>query len=135
MATLDQLRSGLKARLATISGLRAYATMPPKPEAPAAAVLPRSWRYHDTFDDKMRWEFEVHIYVSPGQDLNRAQTAFDAYISPTGTNSVKAAIEADPTLGGIADYVMVIGGEAYASLVDFGGAQLLGGFVRVEVLA
>lgn len=132
--SIDELRAGLKTRLATISGLNAYATMPASPKTPAAAVIPKNARFDQDFDGDATYLFEVWVYVNPS-DLNRAQTAIDAYLAPTGSNSIRAAINADPTLGGKAHSTRVIGWEQYASLVDIAGGQLLGAAVQVEVFA
>jgi hypothetical protein len=133
VATLGQLREGLRARLATISGLRTYDEMPPKPEPPAAAVLPTGWDYGQTFDGAVTWRFDVWLYVSPA-DLTRAQQRFDEYLAPTGASSIAAAIEGDVSLGGLSGvYARVLGARAYAQLVDVAGSQLLGGSLQVEV--
>jgi hypothetical protein len=133
VATLAQIRAGLKVRIDTIAGLRAYDLMPAKPEPPAGAVLPRRWSYRRTLSGGVEWQFEVWVYVSPA-DLNRAQQRFDEYMAPTGASSIAAAIEADPTLGGLDVYASVMGADAYAQMVDMAGSQLLGGALQVEVL-
>lgn len=133
MTRLGDLRKGLKDRLETISGLKAYATMPASPASPAAAVIPRS-REIITFDGGARFRFEVWVYVNPS-DLNRAQTQIDDYLSDSGANSIEAAIEADPSLGGVAESTSVLGWAQYARLVDLAGGQLLGAQIDIEVLA
>ena len=132
-ATIADVRAGLKTRLATISGLHASATMPAKPAPPAAAPKLLRWRYHPSFEGGVVYTFLVWIYVDRQADLNRAQTALDAYLSPTGANSVIAAIEADQRLAGVVDSTTVSGGDDYGQ-VEVGGAQLLAGAVEVEVL-
>jgi len=133
VARLGDLRKGLKDRLATISGLRVYATMPASPQTPAAAVIPRAKRIQ-TFDGGCYYDFAVWLYVNP-QDLNRAQTQIDEYLSEDGPNSVAEAIEAEPTLGGVADSTSVTGWSDYAQLVDIAGGQLLGARIDLEVFA
>lgn len=133
MATLDQLRSGLKTRLATISGLRATATMPSDVNPPAAAVMPVEGLFDEDFDGNDTYQFDVHVWVSAA-DLNRAQTAIDAYLSRSGTNSIKAAIDGDPTLGGVADGTKVKGFRDYAQITDVAGRSLLTARLQVEVL-
>lgn len=133
-ATIGDVRAGLKARLATISGLHASATMPAKPAPPAAAPKLLRWRYDPSFEGGAVFTFLIWVYVDRQADLNRAQTALDAYLSPTGTNSIPAAIKADPRLGNAVDSTSVSGGEDYG-LVEIGGSNMLAGAVEVEVLA
>jgi hypothetical protein len=44
-------------------------------------------------------------------DTRGAQTALDGYLSGTGTNSLKEAIESDRTLGGEANDLRVTSGD------------------------
>lgn len=134
MARIGDLRKGLKDQVSLISGLRVYATMPASPQAPAAAVIPRS-KAVDTFgSETYLYVFSVWVYVNPS-DLNRAQTQIDEYLSNSGPNSIEAAIDADPSLGGMADSTSVTGWSEYAQLIDVAGGQLLGARIDVEVLA
>lgn len=133
MARLGELRKGLKDAVSRIEGLKSYATMPASPQFPAAAVIPRS-RALLTMDGLYQYGFAVWVYVNP-TDLNRAQTHIDEYLGHDGPNSIEAAIESDPSLGGVADSVNVTGWSDYASLVDVAGTQLLGARIDVEVIA
>ena len=45
------------------------------------------------------------------QSERTAQDALDQYMSWSGTQSLRAAIEADPTLGGVCDTLIVTGAE------------------------
>ena len=132
---LGDIRKGLKDRLSTIHALHGhvYATMPPSPLTPAAAIIPRN-RARTTFDGDVTYTFTVWVYVNPS-DMARAQTQLDEYLSGDGPNSVQAAIEDDVTLGGVAQSVSVTGWTEYATLVDSAGGQLLGQQINVEVYA
>jgi hypothetical protein len=100
MTALSDLRSGLATRLATITGLRASATIPDNPQPPVAVVVPSRIIYDTAFgrgsDD---YDFSVTIIVGRVHDRT-SQTNLDAYCASSGSASVKAAIEADRTLGG-----------------------------------
>jgi hypothetical protein len=134
-ASITALKTGLKVRFATITGLRTYATMPAKPEPPAVAILgPTNWQYDQDFDGLTAYTFEAHLFVNPA-DLTRAQTALDAYLAPTGASSLRAAVDADIALGGLAHFARVLGGNGYARLVESAGGQLLSAVVEVEVRA
>ena len=139
MATPQQLAEGLRDRLRTISGLRAYDTMAAKPEPPAACVLgpTAATEYDLTFQgDAGLWKpvFEIEVFVSAA-DLGRAQQALRAYVSPAGDKSIPAAIYGDVTLGGVADFARVLRISRTPVLVETAGGQLLSTSLAVEVTA
>ena len=139
MATVSEIKVGIKDRLATISGARPYATVQPNPSDNALCVVgPARWTYSTDFDARTRYFFEIGIYLAPS-DLSRAQTRLDAYLAPTGAASIKAAVEGGDApfvgrLGGACDYARVVGGTEYGRLVDVAGSQMLYASVEVEVL-
>lgn len=133
MTRLSDIRKGLKDRLATIEGLHPYATMVAAPQSPAAAVIPRS-KARLSFDDDAIYQFAIWVYVNP-TDLNRAQTAIDDYLSADGPKSIEAAIEADPSLGGVAQSAEITGWSEYAQLISVGDGTLLGARIDIEVMA
>jgi len=100
MATLGEIRTGLAARLATIAGLRASATLPDQINPPVAVVRPVVVNYDLNANNGLTQYTMVVTVVVSRADGRSAQNALDAYIAPTGSTSVKAAIEADRTLGG-----------------------------------
>ena len=133
-ATLDEIQAGIKHRLLTIPDLRASATETERPNLPTAYPRLVSWVYTSTFEGNVEWLFDVWVIVGIEPDLNRAQTALNAYLSPTGNKSVKCAIDKDPTLGGCASFARVVGGGDYGR-TDVGGVACLGASVRLEVSA
>lgn len=136
MASLSSLRDGIKTRLATISGLRAYDTWPDQPNVPAAIVKPLRWDYRQAIGGVNRVTFEI-IILAAGYDastIGRAQEKLDAYLDDTGSNSVKAAIEADKTLSGSASTLQVPGWTDYGVL-DANGIEYMGAKLEVEVWA
>lgn len=102
MTTLTSLRDGLARRLDTIPGLRASATIPDNPQPPIAVVIPGRIQYDTAFgrgsDD---YTFTVTLIVGR-VDARTSQANLDAYCASSGSGSVKQAVEADPTLGGVA---------------------------------
>ena len=135
MATLTELRDGLKTRLATISGLHAYAEFPDQVVTPAAIVRPLHGRFRSALSGHPQTAFEILMVVSLPR-LDKAQDALDPYLSETGAQSIFAALEADRTLGGVADDILV--GTADQDWRDYGGVTL-GGVeylsARIDVLA
>ena len=101
MASISSIRTGLATRLGTITGLRTSAFMPDNPNPPIAIVMPSSVSYDDTFKRGMQ-TYVFNVLVIVGRvDERTAQSNLDAYVSSTGTSSIKRAIEGDKTLGGV----------------------------------
>jgi hypothetical protein len=101
MASVSSIRTGLATRLGTITGLRTSAFMPDNPNPPIAVVMPSSVSYDDTFKRGMQ-TYVFNVLVIVGRvDERTAQSNLDAYVSSTGTSSIKLAIEGDKTLGGV----------------------------------
>jgi hypothetical protein len=131
-ATVSQVATGLQARLATISGLRTFSYQPEQENPPFAYPEINSIDYHRAYaggDVVMNWT----IYVIVGRYLDRtAHAALDDYLSYSGSKSVRAAIEGDPTLGGVCSTLIVRSGADITSL-DANGAQFLVIQLQVEV--
>jgi hypothetical protein len=73
------------------------------------------------------------VFVIVGRYLDRtAHASLDDYLSYSGAKSVRAAIEGDPTLGGVCSTLIVRSGADITSL-DAGGAQFLVIQMQVEV--
>lgn len=134
-ATLTAVRSGLKTRLATIIGLRCYDVVPAKPELPAAIVQGPELIDFDFTMARGADRHEIPILVIVSQASDRAaQASLDGYIAGAGAGSVKAAIEADRTLGGVAHSCRVMRARNYG-FVEVGETTYLGVQFIVEVIA
>lgn len=132
MATLSQLRQGIADRLATIDGLRSYSFQPLAARPPMAFVIPDSVDYDlDMRRGADTSTFAVTVMVALTDD-RAAQANLDKYVF--GADSVKTAIEADRTLGGIADTCRVVEMRNYGS-ITFGDQQYVGCEFVVEVIA
>ena len=108
----SQVRDGLKTRLQTITGLRAYDLIPDTVVPPCAIVGQLDF----TFDiDNARGldQAQVDVLVIVQRFSERAgQDKLDAYLAGTGSSSIKTAIEGDRTLGGTVNTLRVTGAEA-----------------------
>lgn len=135
MATISQLRAGLKTRLATISGLRAYDKWPGNVTPPGAIVMPVDGEYDQVMGDNPDtvYKFEVTLAVQLGS-YETAQDKLDEYVNPAGARSVRAAINGDRTLGGVADATWVRRFREYGTL-DINGKDYAGVIFDVEVSA
>lgn len=134
MAELAAVRDGLKARLATITGLRAHSTWPDQVNVPAAVVRPVSDPYQQTLSNVQSWRFEVILITYPAQDgVAKGQTLLDPYLAAAGAQSIRAALRGDRTLGGIVSTLDVEGWRDYGVL-DIGiGIEYIGATVDVQV--
>ena len=116
MASISNVRSGIATNLATISGLRTSAWIPDQINPPIAVVKPDSIQFDSVFQRGLdTMQFSVLCIVGR-VDERSAQATLDAYCATTGTASIKAAIESDPTLGSAVKDVRVTEMRNYTSL-------------------
>jgi len=117
MASISELRAGIKTNLATISGLRVSDFQPDNINPPVAIVFPISVNYDDTFQRGMQtYTFSVQVIVGRVSERS-GQNSIDAYCSSTGASSIKLAIESNKTLGGKAFDLRVTDMRNYGELL------------------
>jgi len=106
-ATVSAAAAGLKTQLATISGLRVYDYVPDTVAVPMATVMIDTVTYHNAFagGDPI-YSFTDMVLVARTSERT-AQSKLDAYVSWDGSASIRAAIEADKTLGGVVQTLIV----------------------------
>lgn len=105
--SISSIRSGLGANLASVSGLRVSTYIPDDISPPVAVISAPSITYDTAFRDGLHtFDFNVTVIVGRTSERN-AQGRLDDYADPTGANSVKTALESDPTLGGAAQTLRV----------------------------
>ncbi len=109
MASVAAIADGLKVRLATISGVRAYSYQPEQLNPPFAYPILNGVSYHQTMGmGSAVTQFDWSVYVVVGRWVDRvAMTNLDDFLSPTGAKSIRAALEADRTLGGACSDLVV----------------------------
>ena len=106
-ATISQVNTGLKNRLSTITGLRVYDYQPDNGYVPFVFPALTTIEYHKAMTGGMRI-FTYNITIVTGRvDERTGQDELDAYASYDGAKSVRAALEADKTLGGVVDTLIV----------------------------
>lgn len=116
MALMSELRDGLKANLATISGLRSADTIPDNPNPPIAIVVPQNIQFDNAMHHGMNtYGFSVIAIVQRAAERS-AQNLLDTYVSSTGASSIKLAVESDKTLGGKAYDVRVTDVRSYGAI-------------------
>jgi hypothetical protein len=117
------VRAGLSTALDAIAGLRTFDNVPDSLSPPAAVVEP----VEVTFDLAMQRGLDMYrayVLVIVGRMSERsASDRLDAYLAGSGASSIKAAIEADKTLGGACDSLQVT--EANPRTVTVSGVEML----------
>lgn len=117
--SLSAIRQGLADAAATL-GLRAYATMPDLltvPEAGAFVVVidpgDELVSYDADMDGGATYTLRGRVYAGRVDDT-RAQNLLDGYLAPSGSGSLKAALESDQRLGDAGvSYVQVSSASGY----------------------
>jgi len=120
--------------LETIDGLRVYPYPADAVSAPAAIVgLPEPVEFDVTLA-RGADRLTIPVWVLSARVVDRVSAETVAgYMSGTGAGSVKAAIEADPTLDGSAQSVRVTSAEPVE--VTVAAVDLLAATFQVEVIA
>ena len=134
MATVAEIREGLRANLATITGCQVSAYMLSQPTTPCLYVVPGAMDFDQAMQRGMdRWTFRVVALAGLASDIG-AQKKLDEFLARSGATSVKAAIEADRTLGGVVDHLRVIDYSDYRTYGQPGGQVHLGVEFTVDVI-
>ena len=96
----SDLQTALSASLATIPGLRVADHLPEQVAPPMAVIQLQTVTYHRAMGGGLsEWAYVVSLIAGRMGD-RAAQRQLDAWLSYGGAQSVRAAIESDPTLGG-----------------------------------
>lgn len=130
--TPSSVRDGLKTALATITGLRTYDIIPDGIAPPAAVVGLLSLDF-DMSMGRYLDHADIEVMVIVGRMSERAaQDKLDAYLAGSGSGSIKAAIEADTTLGGSVQTCRVL--SASPTTITVSGADMLCYRYQIEVI-
>lgn len=134
--SVDAIANGLKARLATISGLRAYSYQPEQLNPPFGFPVLNSVTYHRTMGmGQAISQYDWTVFVITGRWVDRvAHKRLDDFLSPTGASSIRAALEGDLTLGGVADD-LIVASSANISALEQDDAEYLQVSFSVSVYA
>jgi len=132
--SVTQIRQGLADALENVidGQVSPYALAQPTP--PGLQILPPGNTYDFTMQRGIdQWVFIVQGFVALTSDQG-TQRVLDDMCAPTGSGSVKAALELDRTLGGVVDTLQVVS-QSPGVVVDTpgGGSPMLLVEWRVEV--
>ena len=123
-ATASQVVLGLKNRLATITGLRTFSYQPSQINPPVAFPVINQVNYHRAMRGGLV-VFDCVVYVITGRYTDdRANADIDDYLAFSGAKSIRAALEGDETLGGVAQSLTVASSTDITS-VSQGDAEFL----------
>lgn len=121
--TPSGVKDGLAAALATITGLRVFDYVPDGLAPPAAVIEPLEIDYDSAMHNGLTF-YRAYVLIVVGRMSDRtAQNSLDQYVTTTGASSVKAAIEADRSLGGACQTLRVTSSRPREALVS--GVEML----------
>ena len=105
--TVNQIREAIAAVLGTIPDTQVSAWLLGSPTLPCLQVVSGEIPYDETFGrGSDMYVFKVQAMVGLVTDIG-AQKRLGQYANATGTYSVRAAIDADNTLGGVVQHAQV----------------------------
>lgn len=123
MAVVSTIRDALKTRLATVSGVHAYDTMPPEPLLPAAIVTPAPGAFLTEVTQDGCEDLDLLVLVLVKKVIDDvAQDALDGYLSE-GSSNLANALDSAATSDW--DYVVAGAARGYGEYVFGEGEQAL----------
>ena len=122
-------KDGLGTLLSNVTGLRVLDHAPDSVnEFPAAVVLFESRDAIQTLGgSSFAGKMKVVLLVSSG-NTKQAYDTLDGFMDPLGTNSIEAAIDADPTWGGNVDDGRLVGVDNVGQRKLWGGVYVSADF-------
>jgi hypothetical protein len=130
---LADIRAAMADALKVIPGLNVTAYQQSTPELPTAHVKRGPFEYDQAFQGGVHMlSFTVTAYVAL-LSAQGAQMNLDRYLAPTGTYSIKEALEADTTLGGLVQTLHVTGANGEQPYAREQGGPVLGSDWSVQV--
>lgn len=134
MATLSQIRDGLKTTVSNISGIRCYDTVPDNAiNFPVAIFIPSAIE----FDLAMQrgtdlYTFDMLVAVQRA-DSRTAQDKLDAFVTGSGSSSIRQIIYNNKTLGLSDTDARVVNMSNYAADVNLNGVDGVGANLEIQV--
>ena len=109
-ATVSEVSVALRDALKSVDGLRVVEYIPDSLNPPMATVGVDTVIYHGAFGaGNPQYLFTVSLVVARSSD-RLAQKRLDDYLSYGGAQSIRAAVEKDPTLDGCVQTSQVVSG-------------------------
>jgi hypothetical protein len=137
-ATLAQIREGLRVKLAAAFAATAQVSgyQLDDPAIPTIQVMgPDAVEYDELMSRGLdRWTIVIQAFAGSWEQ-RAAQEVLDQWLAPTGSTSVKAAVESDITLGGIVASARVARSSGYRVYDLPNRGRTLGAEFFVDVVA
>jgi len=134
MADMTAVREALAANLSVIPNVQVSAYMLANPSPPAIHLYPGPTEFHQAMGGGAEfWSFTVQAFVALVSDIG-SQQRLDRMLASDGPDSVRAALESDPTLGGECDDLIVTERTGYQIFSPQGRGEILGAEWSVRVL-
>lgn len=131
---LSTIRKGLADALSTVPRLRVAELVPEQVNPPLAVITRASVDYSQAMSGGLtEWDMQVQLVAGRMAD-QQSQRQIDAWLSWDGQQSVRKAIEADRSLGGAVQTLIVTRADAMNS-VQIGDSDYLAVTVNVTVWA
>ena len=134
ISDMGAIRKGIAANLAAVfTDWQVSAYLLSSPSAPCMYVIPDLVDYDMAMGQGLtKATYLVRALVSPSLEPT-GQTQLDEITPPTGSRSLKAALESDKTLGGAVQFARVVS-ASQPKLVTGGSTELMGIDFTVEVM-
>lgn len=131
---LSDIRKGLAGQLATIRGLRVLEHIPEQLNPPAAVISRAEVDYTQAMSGGLtQWSMQVQMVAGRMAD-QQSQRQIDAWLAWDGDQSIRAALEADRSLGGNCQTSRVTTADAMVT-IQLGDSEYLGVTFNVTVYA
>ena len=122
--TASQIQAAVSAALATVPGLRVADHLPEQVAPPMAVIQMETVTYHRTMQGgTSEWAFLISL-IAGRMGERSAQRQIDGWLSYDGSQSIRAALEVDPTLNGIVQS-LIVAEMASIRLLTMGDATFL----------
>ena len=103
----SKIHDALSMALAAVPGLRVADHLPEQINPPMAVVQIQSVTYHRAMQGGLsEWQFLIAL-VAGRMGERSAQLQIDGWIGYDGSQSIRAALEVDPTLNGVCQTLIV----------------------------
>jgi len=140
MADLTQIRTALAQQIHTYTGLRAEAQVRDQVSPPMALVMPSTpvVSYGATMSGGGETEVTINLAIllllSDAAPTEKVQRALDAYlgIGAGETMSIAAAINMNPSLGGVVEWCVPMSVTSY-SRVDYAAINYFGATILCQI--
>lgn len=135
MAALGAIRDAIKATVeANVTGLRVYDTVPESPALPALLILPVETDFFKAFG-RGSDTHQIDLFLMLSRTVPRTgQDSLDAYVGGSGSQSIRAVVFANQTLG-LTDgtQAIVSGMSRYGGSFPAAGIDHIGAALRLVV--